>query len=152
MIYASTTLLLSRVGMSWALGRGLTTTSRMAAGAGGSGRQRSSSSAASQPVFKKDLPPVPGPPLRGSVSNRTVTPMTVGGTRGEKEKEKEKGKGKRDGGKEGSIYASYRGLPYNTKLVFWACGASKFFPFPWLDFSIVDMKRPRHANKVLSFL
>ncbi|KAJ9475996.1 hypothetical protein PHBOTO_006071 [Pseudozyma hubeiensis] len=31
----------------------------------------------------------------------------------------------RDGGKPGSVYHSYKSLPYNTKLVFWTCGANK---------------------------
>ncbi|SPO29144.1 uncharacterized protein UTRI_06093 [Ustilago trichophora] len=75
----------------------------------------------SQPVLKKDLRPVPAVPVRCTGSSRTVTPTSANGVGGGGGSVGEKVK--RDGGKEGSIYASYRALPYNTKLVFWACGA-----------------------------
>lgn len=81
-----------------------------------------SSSSASQPVFKRDAPPAPAPPARPTSTPApsapsTPTPAASAGS-------------KRSGGKPGSVYASYRALPYNTKLVFWTCGASKFPTLP----------------------
>lgn len=63
--------------------------------------------AAARPVFKKDVPPLPpvSQPASASVAPAQDVPVR--------------------GGKPGSIYASYKALPYNTKLVFWTCGASK---------------------------
>ena len=77
-------------------------------------RPRASSSeatSASQPVFKKDAPPAPAP-RRPTQPKRPEQPATDSPTA-------------RRGGKEGSVFASYKALPYNTKLVFWTCGASK---------------------------
>ncbi|GAC75320.1 hypothetical protein PANT_15d00017 [Moesziomyces antarcticus T-34] len=60
---------------------------------------------ASQPVLQKDAPP---PPTRRSpVQSPPPQPQP-----------------EKRGGKQGSVYASYRALPYNTKLVFWTCGAT----------------------------
>ncbi|SNX87488.1 uncharacterized protein MEPE_06198 [Melanopsichium pennsylvanicum] len=85
----------------------------------------STSTSASQPVLKNDAPPTPAPPSRPSGQARqgpnyaatTTTTTTFDNTRGHGRETK------RNGGKEGSVYASYKSLPYNTKLVFWACGA-----------------------------
>lgn len=79
------------------------------------------STSASQPVFKKDLPPQPRPPTRPLPSSPRSAPTPSGADRGKGGKEEVKG------GKPGSIYASYKALPYNTKLVFWTCGAGKSF-------------------------
>ncbi|CDS00850.1 uncharacterized protein SPSC_00183 [Sporisorium scitamineum] len=83
-------------------------------------RDPSSASSASQPVFKKDAPPAPAPPTRPARPVRPLPPTSPsrsevlnGGNAGENVR----------GGKKGSVYASYKALPYNTKLVFWACGA-----------------------------
>ncbi|ETS64305.1 hypothetical protein PaG_01148 [Moesziomyces aphidis] len=64
----------------------------------------STPTSASQPVLQKNAPP---PPTRRSPV-QSPPPQPRPGKRG---------------GKEGSVYASYRALPYNTKLVFWTCGA-----------------------------
>ncbi len=69
----------------------------------------STRTSASQPVLQKNAPP---PPTRRSPV-QSPPPQPQPGKRG---------------GKEGSVYASYRALPYNTKLVFWTCGASKSPP------------------------
>ncbi|KAF6767233.1 hypothetical protein PSEUBRA_003386 [Kalmanozyma brasiliensis GHG001] len=91
--------------------RGLRTTARQSAL-----RPRGPASpSASQPVLKGDARPAPSPPARPSPSPRpspslpsapSPTPPPT-----------------RSGGKPGSIYASYKALPYNTKLVFWTGGA-----------------------------
>ncbi|CBQ70182.1 hypothetical protein sr16387 [Sporisorium reilianum SRZ2] len=78
-------------------------------------RDPAASASASQPVFKRDAPPAPAPPARPTRPvSATSTPTASAGA----------GNGSgRSGGKKGSVYASYKALPYNTKLVFWACGA-----------------------------
>lgn len=86
----------------------------------------SSSTSASQPVFRKDLPPAPAPPSRPAPTSFRSTPNSAASGASPTSAS---APGKRDGGKPGSVYASYKALPYRTKLVFWTGGASKL-PFP----------------------
>lgn len=87
------------------------------------------STSASQPVLKRDAPAAPSPPFRPTPSpTPPVTPTSTSSAAGGKV---------RDGGKPGSVYHSYKSLPYNTKLVFWTCGASKSFSPPFTLFYLL---------------
>ncbi|TKY88047.1 hypothetical protein EX895_003143 [Sporisorium graminicola] len=87
-------------------------------------RDAASAPSASQPVFKKDAPAAPAPPARPARPVRPTAPAPA--ARSDTPAGASAGataSGGRSGGKKGSVYASYKALPYNTKLVFWTCGA-----------------------------
>lgn len=82
-----------------------------------------SSTSASQPVFKRNTRPPPPAPIRPI---RSTTPPTTPQSKSQEAEEVNQGRG----GKKGGILSSYKALPYNTKLVFWTCGAGKFSHLP----------------------
>lgn len=101
-------------------------------------------SAASQPVLKRDAPAAPAPPVRPTRAGASTTTPTSEAAPVAR------------GGKPGSILSSYKALPYNTKLVFWACGAGRFpshpsNSFPCFSFLFTDSSLFRHNPPLREF-